>query len=62
MRRLMIAILLLFPVLTFGQVRTFRWNTELCRFSGTYDSKKYTKGAVRKYCAINASGRIWPRL
>jgi len=54
----MIAILLLFPVLTFGQVRTFRWNTELCRFSGTYDSKKYTKEQLENTARLMRPGEF----
>jgi hypothetical protein len=27
----------------FGQVRTYKWETELCAHSGRYDSKKYTE-------------------
>ena len=42
MPKLILALLFLTPVVAYPQVKTFRWNTELCRFSGTYDSRKYT--------------------
>ena len=43
MRKVVISILLLFPVLSGAQVKTFRWGTEACEFSGTYDSRKYSQ-------------------
>lgn len=30
-----------------AQVRTFKWSDELCEFSGTYDSKKYSEVKLR---------------
>lgn len=30
-----------------AQTRTFKWSDELCEYSGTYDSKKYTENHLR---------------
>jgi hypothetical protein len=34
-------------VSTSAQVRTFKWSDEMCEYSGTYDSKKYTEAKLR---------------
>ncbi len=43
----LIAVILILTIFSSAQVKTFRWNTEFCEFSGTYDSKKYTEGQLR---------------
>ena len=42
MRPLLLVLLFLTPMVTVGQVKTFRWGTEACEFSGTYNSRKYS--------------------
>lgn len=45
-----IALLMLsfaFVSTSFAQVRTFKWTDELCEYSGTYDSKKYSDVMLR---------------
>jgi hypothetical protein len=41
-----------------GQVRTFRWNTELCRFSGTYDSKKFSQAQLENTVRLMRPGEF----
>lgn len=42
MRLLTFACLLFLTLTITAQTRTFRWDDELCRYSGTYDSKRFT--------------------
>ena len=30
-----------------AQIRTFKWNDEMCEYSGTYNAKKYTEAKLR---------------
>lgn len=44
------ALLLLILLMSLGvsaQVKTFKWDTEMCSFSGTYDVSKYTEAQLR---------------
>lgn len=47
MRFILPIILLLAVGVADAQIKTFRWNAEMCRYSGTYDSKKYTAAELR---------------
>lgn len=47
MKLYLLAIILFLTTFASAQTRTFRWNNELCEFSGTYDSKKYTEAQLR---------------
>jgi len=46
MRKIVISILLIFPVFAAAQVKTFRWGTDACDFSGTYNSRKYSQAQL----------------
>ena len=43
MKYLFLLVTLLLVSASFGQVKTFTWQAELCEYKGTYDSKKYTE-------------------
>ena len=51
-------LLFLFLPAANAQVRTFRWNTELCRFSGTYDSKKFTPAQLENTVRLMRPGEF----
>lgn len=36
-----------FVTTSFAQIKTFKWTDELCDYSGTYDSKKYSEVKLR---------------
>ena len=58
MRRPIFAIILLLPIVTLGQTASFRWDTELCRFSGTYDSRKYSKEQLQNTVRLMRPGEF----
>lgn len=41
-----------------AQVRTLRWSTEFCKFSGTYNSKKYTAEQLRNTIKLLPPGEF----
>ena len=44
MLKLVFVLFLFFvPAASFAQVKTFRWGTDACEFSGTYNSRKYSR-------------------
>src|ERR1035437_5053507 len=42
-----LAMMFVASVVVSAQVRTMKWSTEFCQYSGTYDSKKYTEAQLR---------------
>ena len=46
--------LVVVPVL--AQTRTFQWDDEVCKFSGTYDAKKYTPEQLRDMLKLFRTG------
>ncbi|MGH9946820.1 MAG: hypothetical protein ACRD6X_06460 [Pyrinomonadaceae bacterium] len=59
--------ILLSPVALFEQTKTFRWNTMLCEYSGTYNSRKYSANQLKNTAALimsdglplEASATVW---
>lgn len=47
MKILILILISIAAVSTSAQIRTFKWSDELCEFSGTYDSKKYSEVKLR---------------
>jgi hypothetical protein len=47
MKLIVLIILSLSFIATSAQVKTFKWTDELCEYSGTYDSKKYSEKLLR---------------
>ena len=47
MKLVMLAMILVLSLGISAQVRTFKWDTEMCSFSGTYDASKYTEAQLR---------------
>ncbi|MFV0389731.1 MAG: hypothetical protein ACK5NT_13375 [Pyrinomonadaceae bacterium] len=46
-KRLLILFVFGSSIIASAQVRDFKWNNELCRYSGKYDSKKYSEAELR---------------
>jgi hypothetical protein len=47
MKKLLVAIILLSAVFASAQSSRFKWDTELCEFEGTYDTRKYTAAQLK---------------
>lgn len=47
MRYLLLLLLLIAPANAEAQLKTFKWTSELCEMTGTYDSKKHTEKQLR---------------
>ncbi|MGQ0541644.1 MAG: hypothetical protein ACT4O9_07330 [Blastocatellia bacterium] len=58
MKLIFAAILFLSTVVVGAQIRTFRWNSEMCEFSGTYDSKRYTETQLRNTAKLFTFGEF----
>jgi hypothetical protein len=58
MLRPIFSIILLFPILSAAQTSTFRWDTELCRFSGTYKAQQYTKQQLENTVRLMRPGEF----
>lgn len=50
------AILLLSTLTVSAQIRTFTWDTELCSYQGTYNSKKYTAQQLKNTHDLTVPG------
>jgi hypothetical protein len=58
MKLYLVAVILFLVTFASAQTKTFRWNTELCEFSGTYDSKKYTEAQLRDTMKLFEQGDL----
>ena len=61
MKKGFIAIVILFSIIILSsatisaQIKTFKWESELCEFEGTYDSSKYTETQLRNTYELRSS-------
>jgi len=53
-----VALAVVFAAIGHGQTKTFRWDTELCEFSGTYNSRKYTETQLRNTVRLMRQGEL----
>lgn len=58
MLRSSLLVLCVFAVSVTAQVKTFRWETELCRYSGAYDPKKYSEAQLRNTVRLMRPGEF----
>lgn len=58
MKLFVAAVILFLTTFATAQTKTFRWNTELCEFAGTYDSKKYTEAQLRDTMKLFEQGEL----
>jgi hypothetical protein len=50
--------ILILTTVASAQVRTFKWNSEACIFSGTYNSKRYTEKQLRNTARLITFGNF----
>jgi hypothetical protein len=55
-RIISIVILLSAALTAAAQTRTFRWDDELCRYSGTYDAKRFSEASLQNTLKLAAMG------
>ncbi len=49
-------VLLVLPAISQGQMRTFVWDDVLCRFTGSYDTRKYSEEQLRNTAKLFLPG------
>lgn len=56
MKTTVIALIILAALTASAQTRTFRWDDELCQYTGTYDAKKITLAALQNTLKLSRPG------
>ena len=58
--RILLLALIIFAAASasFAQLRTFKWDDEMCSFTGTYDSKRYTEKQLRNTARLISFGQF----